>query len=75
MFATATMDWAYIHGAGRGRNMIGWVGVRRGHCACIYAAWPDLRQLDFNQQRSNSLISHVLTHNTKINEENMYICI
>jgi hypothetical protein len=57
MFATATMDGAYIHGAGGGgSNMIGWIGRRRGHCACIYATWPDLRRLDINSQRSNSLI-------------------
>jgi hypothetical protein len=50
-WSAATIDWAYIHGAGGGgggSNMIGWVGVRRGHCAYIYAPWSDFRYLDFN---------------------------
>jgi hypothetical protein len=43
MFAAATMDWAYIHGAGGGgSDMIGWVGGQRRHCACIYAPWSDV---------------------------------
>jgi hypothetical protein len=51
--------------------MIGWIGVRREHCACIYATWPDLRPLDIDSQWSNSLI---IARSRKIDKQIVYAC-